>query len=249
MRLPSRVHLLAVLLLCPVFSSTPVVGQAVVTGAIVEASTGRPIVGALVVLDTMRQVTAAGGRFRFTAVHAGARTLHISHLGYEERVETLDLDTDDHVELLIPIAIEPIALAPISVEMRSRRLLDVGYYDRAARGHGIYITRADLEASQTTRVGDYLTRIPGVRRAFVNGEMSRIDMRGGRSISVPCDTQFFVDGAAIAGGAATGAAVLESLAPQNVEAIEIYRGASETPIQFDFGRTSCGAIVIWTRRY
>jgi hypothetical protein len=70
-------------------------------------------------------------------------------------------------------------------------------------------------------------------------------MRGGKSISMRCDTQFFLDGAAMA----ADPAVLDNLSPQNIEGIEIYRGASETPSEFDFGRTSCGAIVIWTRHY
>jgi hypothetical protein len=58
-----------------------------------------------------------------------------------------------------------------------------------------------------------------------------------------CETQYFLDGAAVA----AGTPVLDNLAPNNVAGIEVYRGASETPIQFDYGRASCGAIVIWTR--
>ena len=29
--------------------------------------------------------------------------------------------------------------------------------------------------------------------------------------------------------------------------VEVYRGGSETPTQFDHGRAMCGAILIWTR--
>ena len=36
------------------------------------------------------------------------------------------------------------------------------------------------------------------------------------------------------------------LFPEEVEAIEVYRGAGAVPVQF--GPESCGAVVIWTRQ-
>lgn len=223
--------------------AAPVAGQATVGGVVLRAGTDQPVAEALVQLDTARQITGADGRFHFRVVGAGTRTLHILHVAYAPRRDTLTVGDGDHVDLRIPIAVADIPLAPITVEVRSRRLLDVGFYDRSVRGHGIYLTRDQLQETKATRLGDYLARVPGVGRTLVNGEDSRIDMRGGRSISMRCETQFFLDGSAMA----TGAAILETH-PANIEGIEIYRGASETPIQFDIGRTSCGAIVIWTRR-
>jgi outer membrane receptor for ferrienterochelin and colicin len=128
--------------------------------------------------------------------------------------------------------------------VRSQRLLDAGFYDRAARGIGFYIHPEQLRESRSAHLSDFLARIPGVRRALVDGETSRIDLRGGRSVYLTCDTQYFLDGASVP----AGAAILDNLAPHNVAGIEVYRGASETPIQFDYGRASCGAVVIWTRR-
>ncbi|MCI0436426.1 MAG: TonB-dependent receptor [Gemmatimonadetes bacterium] len=244
MRHASRLQLLAALLWSG-FGTAPLVGQATVAGVVIDAGTRRPLAGVLIVLDTTRQITSADGKFRFTTVIPGSLTLRVSHIAYAQRQDTLAVQHGDHIQLQIPIAVEAIRLTPLNVEVRSRRLMDVGFYERAARGHGIYIIRKQLDDTRTTRLGDYLARVPGVRRAMVNGEMSRIDMRGGKSISLPCDTQFFVDGTAIAPMA--GTAVLENLTPHDIEGIEIYRGASETPIQFDVGRTSCGAIVIWTR--
>jgi hypothetical protein len=237
-----RLQLLAALL-GPGLSAAPLAGQATVVGVVVEAGSRRPIADVLILLDTVRQVTTADGRFRFTAVVAGTRTLHVRHIAYAQRQDTLDVHDGDQMDLQIPIAVEAIQLAPLAVEVRSRHLVNVGFYERAARGIGIHITREQLEDTKATHLGDFLARVPGVRRAMVNGEMSRIDMRGGKSISMPCDTQFFLDGTAMA----AGPTILDNLTPHNIEGMEIYRGASETPIQFDFGRTSCGAIVIWTR--
>jgi outer membrane receptor for monomeric catechols len=239
-----RFQFLAALLL-PGLGGAPLVGQATVTGVVVEAGSRRPIADVLVLLDTARQVTTADGRFRFTTVAAGSRRLQISHIAYAQRQDTLAVHEGDHIELQIPIAAEAIQLAPLTVDVRSQQLMAAGFYDRAARGIGIHITREQLQDTRATRLGDFLARIPGVGRTMVNGETTRIDMRGGKSISMRCDTQYFVDGAALA----AGAVALDDLTPHNIEGIEIYRGASETPIQFDFGRTSCGAIVIWTRHH
>jgi TonB-dependent starch-binding outer membrane protein SusC len=239
-----RVQILAALL-WPGLGAAPLTGQATVSGVVVEAGTNHPVPDVLVVLDTARRVTTADGRFRFTSVTAGSRTLRVSHLAFAERLDTLAVGDGDHVELQIPIATEAIQLAPLTVEVRSQHLMAAGFYERAARGIGIHITRQQLQATKATHLGDFLARIPGVGRTMVNGETTRIEMRGGKSISMRCDTQYFVDGAALAGGSVA----LDELTPHNIEGIEIYRGASETPIQFDFGRTSCGAIVIWTRHH
>jgi hypothetical protein len=243
LRLWPRLLLLAAVSF-PGRNAAPLAGQATVAGVVLRAGTDRPIAEALVQLDTARQTTGADGSFQFRAVAAGSRVLRILHIAYAPRQDTLTVGDGDRVDLRIPLALADIPLAPITVEVRSRRLLDVGFYDRSVRGHGIYLTREHLKETKVSRLGDYLARIPGVGRTLVDGEDSRIDMRGGRSISMRCDTQFFLDGSALA----TGRAVLETLHPGNIEGIEIYRGASETPIQFDIGRTSCGAIVIWTRR-
>ncbi len=226
-------------------ASSPLAGQATVVGIVIEAGTGRPIADVLVALDAARQITAADGRFRFTDVLAGSRTLRVSHVAYARRTDTLAVRVGEHIDLRIPIAVEAIAIAPLAVEARSRRLIDVGFYERANRGIGIHVTRDQLESTRATRLGDFLARLPGVRRAMLSGDLSRIDIRGsGQTISARCDTQVFLDGSAVA----AGTAILDHLSPGNVEGLEIYRGASETPIQFEFGQSSCGAIVIWTRR-
>lgn len=226
------------------YASTPLTGQVTIAGVVIEAATRQPVGGALVVLDTTQQVTSPDGRFRFAAVSPGRRTLRTSHVAYAERLETIDVREGDAIELRILLAAEAIRLDPMSVEVRSQRLLDAGFYERAARGIGLYIHPEQLRESRALHLSDFLARVPGVRRALVNGEESRMDLRGGRSVYLTCETQYFLDGASIR----AGAAILDNLVPSNVAGIEIYRGASETPIQFDHGGAACGAIVIWTRR-
>jgi outer membrane receptor for ferrienterochelin and colicin len=39
-----------------------------------------------------------------------------------------------------------------------------------------------------------------------------------------------------------------AVSPDQVEAIEVYRGASEIPVQYNGSGAMCGAILIWTKQ-
>jgi hypothetical protein len=57
----------------------------------------------------------------------------------------------------------------------------------------------------------------------------------------PCEVQLYVDGQHYPGGS------LDDFPPVTIEAIEIYRSASEIPADFRARDASCGVIAIWTR--
>jgi hypothetical protein len=225
-------------------AATTASAQANVSGVVIDAATRRPVADVEVRLDTARAVTAATGGFRVVAVAAGSKRLELRHLAYASRSDVVRVADGDHIELEIQIAADAIRLAPLEVDVRSQRLMDAGFYKRSARGIGMFLTRAQIEDLRVGRLSDVFVRIPGARRALVDGEQSRIDMRGGKSLSVPCATQYFLDGVF----AQAGASILDNLLVHHVEGMEVYRGASEMPTEFDYGRASCGAIVIWTRR-
>jgi hypothetical protein len=58
-----------------------------------------------------------------------------------------------------------------------------------------------------------------------------------------CPPRILVDGSPVA-----GADVDEMVEPQDINGIEIYRGPSEVPGRWMANRSSCGLIVIWTKR-
>jgi hypothetical protein len=63
-----------------------------------------------------------------------------------------------------------------------------------------------------------------------------------------CFLNVFLDGLPIW---VTGSAEPPNLDAYNVaslEAVEVYRSAAEAPIQFQRSRTTCGVLVLWTRR-
>jgi hypothetical protein len=68
--------------------------------------------------------------------------------------------------------------------------------------------------------------------------------RAGRGFADPCESpDFYFNGALVQGGLNLN----DIVDPSQVEAIEIYRGTAETPLQFQKPGSTCGAIVIWTR--
>jgi len=70
-------------------------------------------------------------------------------------------------------------------------------------------------------------------------------LRGERRSNAPCQPRVYLDGTPLM--LSKEITINEVIAPDQVEAVEFYRGPSETPDRFAYGDTSCGVIVIWSR--
>lgn len=73
---------------------------------------------------------------------------------------------------------------------------------------------------------------------------------------VPCPADVFIDGRAVrlyrwkereGWELIVLAGIDEFVVPADVEAVEVYRRASELPARFGGATEGCGAVVIWTR--
>ena len=86
----------------------------------------------------------------------------------------------------------------------------------------------------------------GVRILRVDkGRMVAATSRGPTRLnSVPCYTQVFLDGVPIMESAGFD---LRNLHLNQIEAIEYYASASQTPLMFERGTASCGVLVFWLR--
>lgn len=115
------------------------------------------------------------------------------------------------------------------------------------------ITRADIEKTNSTRMLPLL---------MSRGLKSRIHPRTGKE-SLVCAHKterpaIYLNGLLVDGGDTPGARRLrfgllgdafdmESLSPDNVEAVEVYRSMSERPAEYNRTQSEC-VVVIWTRR-
>lgn len=219
--------------------------QSTISGIVLDARTSRPVVGATLSLVSGEVVseTRDGGAFRLPVGSVGPHVVETRHLAYAVRTDTIMLaeGRDAWVEIrLVETAIE---LPPITVESRSRRLDEAGFFARRDRGMGTFLTREDVLAQNARHVSDVFARVPGLRRAITPDGGSRVDSRGGRMITRRCELQYFLDGVR----SDIGAHGIDALPIEILEGIEIYRGGSEVPMEFDSGTAACGAIVVWTR--
>lgn len=224
----------------------------IIRGRVIDAGTQRAVREAEVALaDTLggsvtRTLTDSIGRFRFGLLEPGTYVVTVRHIAYEQAMSgRLALARAEEIEIQLRMGMTVIPIDPVEVVARRPerfgRLSE--YYERKEwmekTGLGRFITREQIERRLPPETSDLLRMIPSVRvntrtRAIV------IARQGGG-----CIPAVFVDGMHMN---RTGqAAVNDYVQPSMIEGIEVYRGASETPPQYqDHG--GCGSILIWTRR-
>lgn len=172
----------------------------------------------------------------------------------------------------VPVALDPVRARAVAI----RRSLELnGFFERQHGNFGHFVTPEAIDRRQAARITDLLTRIPGVQ-LVVGGSgnvgPAQIALRGSSlTDGALCRPRVFVDGLMYARGDSRPTRVRGSDAteratdlelrmdqalslddighPSTIAGIEVYRSATQVPVQF--GGTSvetlCGVIVIWTR--
>ena len=228
------------------------------TGRVLEGGSGQPVEGAGVELNgNVVAVSGGDGRFRASRVPItwGSNQVQVSRLSYLN--ETSDLwiaDPNETIDLSVTLHPEPIEVGGVVVEGdRRRRLFERRmrpFYERRERGFGDFFTRSEIEERNPREFTDVLRGVPGVvliRDNFsvqVRFSRSMKGLGGGTGCSSP---QIYLDGAVL--GAAGAYVNLDYLVrPEQLEAIEVYKGPAEVPPEFGMTGSACGVIVIWTRQ-
>ena len=88
--------------------------------------------------------------------------------------------------------------------------------------------------------------IPGVQVNW-DGSEYVVQMSRSAAMGVSCPVQYYIDGSPFL--ASSSDDMDQIVQPQDIEAIEVYKSATDTPMEFqNAGGGACGTIVIWTRR-
>ncbi|MEP6999071.1 MAG: carboxypeptidase regulatory-like domain-containing protein [bacterium] len=232
--------------------SAPLIAQAPTTTlvGVVRDSAGRPVPGVEVWLRGSDLYTHTGdnGGFRIQGVSPGAAKVTVRRMGYEPTTFELQLKSGQVDSLIVSLSQVATELAGVNVEeermTRSKRLLS-GFWERKSHGFGHYVTRDEIVEKQPYDFTDIVRSTPGVSVVMNNGRKS---VRFSRSAGVrgDCPPQYWVDGMRLEN------ATSDEFPPGDVEAVELYAGASTIPPQFaprtfNVGQRTCGVIVIWTR--
>ena len=124
--------------------------DALVSGQVIDAQTGRPIVGVLVQIQGVRpSATNAEGYFVLTDVPAGEHRLEFSHLGFGDHSEGIAVQAGRELSLTVRMSAQAIELAPFVVETTSEL-----EERRRSSGNSVNeIGRAEIQAAAQSGMG------------------------------------------------------------------------------------------------
>ena len=215
-----------------------------ISGRVVMSKGGTPVPGARIFLTNVRKrlATDSVGRFVFEGLNPGAYRIEASLIGFAPLSAVVSLAAGERKDIefradtlgqLLPTIFvegepEPVPLRVITTFER-----------RMSVGMGRFITRDDIVKRNPIRLIDMIRFLPGVR-SDCRGSICQVSLNHDRS---GCPPAIFVD------DQRTSLAVLDITPPSDVEGVEVYRGAAETPPELNNEVARCGgAIAIWTRR-
>jgi hypothetical protein len=241
-----------------------------VTGFVRDSASGSVVAGARVYLagelvsragTAYEALTGEDGGFRLEGVPAGRYVVDYEHpMGLGTVPVEVRVNDGSESPVVLALSLPPevagsvaaasaardsaVMLAPLTVmaEVSRRRLAAYGFYERKRVSSGAFLTTDDFVKRSGARLID---RIQGLRGTYV-----RPAGRDGWSMyqhqrGVRCFVTLWIN------GREGTLRELQSIQPDDVEAIEVY-SAEEVPLRFAAvnrgrGRAPCGSVVIWLK--
>lgn len=217
----------------------------VLTTTVYDSVQDRPVDGAQVIVnDSVVGDTDTSGVLVTTAIPIewGINAVLVRRVGYAPLFRTFWVDEVNAQRSVNGVMRRQAVDLPAVVVEGDRIIFEYGrmreFWRRRKRGWGRFFTRQDIERRNPIRITDLLRTVPGIS-VYRNGSTTRI--RASRSAG-RCGPSIWLDGLFL-----SDADVDLLVQPNDVEAVEVYRGSGETPAEFSGAFDGCGAIVIWTR--
>jgi TonB-linked SusC/RagA family outer membrane protein len=241
-------------LLSVVATSTAAAQQAVVTGRVTDAESGRPVGAAQVsvVGSNVATQTSSDGAYTLRGVPTGSINVRVLILGYSDQTQPTSVAAGQTVTLNFAMRPAALALSPVVVTATGeQRRIEVGNSIATVNASQIVETRS------VTNMADLLTaRAAGVNVIPGNqtGAGVRIRIRGNSSLSLTNNPIYIIDGIRVEGTTGsmsvgvggTTPARINDINPNEIETIEIVRGPSAATL---YGTDAAnGVIVITTKR-
>jgi len=223
---------------------------ATLAGVVTETVGGQPLSGAVVEING-RAVTQTDDSGMFDApsipILWGPNVVRVTHRAFEE-VQALDsffiANPDETVELVVLLEVAPVALPGVTVDAAapalSPRLQTRGFYERMEENsNGVFWTAQQILDRDPDDWDDLLrgVRFPRTRAGTSFGRTQTGEC--GRTAQPIA----FLDGAHVG----YLDVLVESVRPENIEGLEIYRGVAGLPIEFNILGAECGVVVVWLR--
>ncbi len=225
---------------------------AVLTGRVfADDSSKRPIEGAEVSIPSvsLRTLTDSLGRFRITGIAPGRRGLRVNKLGFAPLRSAVEFSTGDTVEMDIGLSVSFEEMAAVEVIEAQNRSRLTEFERRRAGGTGDFLTNDDIVHRGRGRLSEAIRSLGGVSlRSGSSGGTYLVGARASGGRAGTCYTAVMLDGVWMYDGDPMQQPFnVNSINPEDVAAIEYYRGLSNTPVELQGRRNSCGVLVIWTK--
>jgi hypothetical protein len=208
---------------------------------VVRDPLGNLLEGVTVEAGAQATRTNARGAFSLSPPADDSLTVVVRLVGYVPVSVRLGLRDRTWDTLLVHLARAPQALDPVDVTAsRYTRAGTKGFEERRTRGTGVFVTREEILARNTTLTSEVLRLKRGVN--VVRGRVRFVSYTGSRG--TVCQPNLWVDGARMRGGE------VDDISALDIEGIELYASFSTVPAEFTplpSAGPPCGTIVIWTR--
>ena len=241
---------LLVLSLCaPRLPAQSVSQGASLRGRIFDAVSGAPLTGATVAATTTGASvqTDSIGQYRIDGLKVGIHRFLVSAAGYTRGSVTLAFAAREVMERdleLDPVGrtlsaddsakAQMLRTVPVTAPMSVGRRFD-DFERRRGTGRGQYLTRDQLDEGRFGTLQDALRPLRGVRYSCA-GSTCLVQMA---RAPLGCSPEYIVDERVDN--------TFGALVPiRDIQAIEVYTGASDVPGEFAGANAGCGVIVIWT---
>jgi CarboxypepD_reg-like domain len=187
----------------------------------------------------LETTTDSVGRFSFTNLDAGTFVIEIRAIGYAPASWGVSLKP--HQMITHQFDLEPLAYELPEVVVKGKTPLSARRYAdferRRHSGMGAFLTQEFIERANPSSLVDVLVTVRGVQQVCISNQCVAKMVR-----SPPgCYPQYYLD------GNESTPYFARLTPPEDIKGVEIYRGASETPGEFQGSNSGCGVIAIWTK--
>lgn len=253
----NSVTLLAVLCCYLFFANTALAqNEGSLTGSITDDETDEPLVGVSLFIDELGLGTSSDteGEFEIQNIPEGTYELSLDYIGYESATHQITIESGEQTELHFTMTADVLGLDQLLVTARGT--------SSARREIGTSLTSiepAELEGGPIQSMSQLLQgRAAGMNIQLGGGKVGQqhtIVMRGAASLSQSNEPVIYVDGVRIDNSRSSGVTTttagvtwsgLDDINPEDIERIEVVRGASAATL---YGtEASSGVIQIFTKQ-
>lgn len=241
-----------------------------IRGAVVDSVTSKPIRAAVELLDrdgkiAVQVISGDDGKYVLRAPGADSFVVRVRRIGYvtmESDLVGLGPSTDAALDVRLSPRAFALPGVTVSAQRGSLFLESVGYYRRKQETTGYFLDpdKVDQLATKAKQTADVVDGIPGVTIRSYRGSAglrvpvltrqmgcagTEVELADG-SLSPTQWPRIYVDGTLMNMG--NQGFDLNDVPATDILAIEVYDSVSEVPLQYGGTDTTCGVLLLWTKR-